>query len=139
MNIRDYLFSGTTHQLVYKSLDASALRSRVTAQNLANVDTPGSQRMEVSFEDQLRDALKKKLPGDLTQDGHMPCGTGVDLTEVVHKVFEAKDQTLPGEINNVDVDIEAAKMAENQILYNYAIKFAGFDKFMSAIAGRAST
>ena len=30
-------------------------------------------------------------------------------------------------------------MAENQILYNYAIKFAGFDKYMAAIAGRATS
>lgn len=138
MNIRDYLFNGTTRQIVYKSLDASALRSRVTAQNLANVDTPGYQRKEVNFEEQLRDVMNKKVAGMQTQEGHMPFGKGVDLTEVVPKVFEPKDQTLPGEINNVDVDLEAAKMAENQILYNYAIKFAGFDKFMSAIAGRVS-
>lgn len=136
MEIRDYLFGRTTRQMVYKSLDASALRSRVVAQNLANVDTPGYRRKEVSFEDQLQNALKKKLPGLLTQDDHMPFGKGIDISEVTPKVFEPKDTTLPGEINNVDVDLEAAKMAENQILYNYAIKFAGFDKYMSAIAGR---
>jgi flagellar basal-body rod protein FlgB len=136
MDIRNYLFGGTTRQLVYKTLDASALRSRVTAQNLANVDTPGYKRKEVSFEDQLQDALKKKLPGTATQPDHMPFGKGIDLSSIVPKVFEAPDQTLPGEINNVDVDMEAAKMAENQILYNYGIKFAGFDKLMSAIAGR---
>jgi flagellar basal-body rod protein FlgB len=137
MNIRDYLFSGTTRQLVYKSLDASALRSRVVAQNLANVDTPGYRRKEVSFEDQLQDALKKKVAGDTTQDGHLPFGKKVDLTGVTPKVFEPLDQTLPGELNNVDVDMEAAKLAENQILYNFGIKFAGFDKIMSAIAGRS--
>lgn len=137
MNIRDYLFNGTTRQLVYKSLDASALRSRVVAQNLANVDTPGYRRKEVNFEEQLQDALKKKVPGVTSQDDHMPFGKGVDLSGVAPKVFEPQDQTLPGEMNNVDVDMEAAKMAENQILYNYAVKFAGFDKFMAAIAGRS--
>lgn len=136
MNIREHLFGATTRQLLYKSLDASAMRARVVAQNLANVDTPGYKRKEVSFEDQLHRALEKKLPGTTTQDDHMPFGKGVDLTDVVPKVFEAKDMTLPGEINNVDVDLEASKMAENQILYNYAIKFAGFDKYMAAIAGR---
>jgi flagellar basal-body rod protein FlgB len=136
MDIRNYLFGGSTRQLVYKSLDASAMRARVTAQNLANVDTPGYKRKEVSFEDQLQDALKKKLPASTTQPDHMPFGKGVDLAAITPKVFEAPDQTLPGEINNVDVDMEAAKMAENQILFNYGIKFAGFDKLMSAIAGR---
>lgn len=137
MDIRNYLFGTTTRQLVYKSLDASALRARVTAQNLANVDTPGYRRKEVSFEDQLHDALKKKLAAANTQPDHLPFGKGVDLSAITPKVFEAQDQTLPGEINNVDVDMEAAKMAENQILFNYGIKFAGFDKLMSAIAGRS--
>lgn len=139
MDIRNFLFGGTTRQLLYKSLDASALRSRVVAQNLANVDTPGFRRKEVSFEDQLQDLMKRKLAGSVTQEDHLPFGKGVDLTKVAPKVFEAADQTLPGEINNVDVDLEAAKMAENQILYNYAIKFSGFDKYMAAIAGRPST
>lgn len=34
-------------------LDVSALRHRVIAQNVANVDTPGYQRLEVVFEDEL--------------------------------------------------------------------------------------
>ncbi len=138
MDIRNFLFGGTTRQLVYKSLDASALRGRVIAQNLANVDTPGYKRKEVSFEDQLQDLIRKKVAGEVTQEGHMPFGKGVDLTAVKPEVFEAPDQTLPGEVNNVDVDVEASKMAENQILFNYAIKFAGFDKFNAAIAGRAA-
>jgi flagellar basal-body rod protein FlgB len=139
MDIRSYLFGGTTRQLVYKSLDASTMRARVVAHNLANVDTPGYRRKEVSFEEQLQDLVKRKVRGTATQEGHMPFGKGVDLTEVRPKVYEAMDPTLPGEINNVDVDMEAAKMAENQILFNYAIKFAGFDKYMSAIAGRVQS
>ena len=137
MNIRDYLFGGTTRQLAYKSLDASAMRSRAIAQNLANVDTPGYKRKDVDFEDQLKDAINKKLVGGQTQEGHMGFGKGIDLSKIVPKVYEPLDETLPGEINNVDVDLEASKMAENQILYNYAIKFVGFDKFQSAITGRA--
>lgn len=139
MDIRSYLFGRTTRQLVYKSLDASAMRARVVAHNLANVDTPGYRRKEVSFEDQLQDLIKKKIPGTATQEGHMPFGKGVDLSEVKPKVYEAMDPTLPGEINNVDVDMEAAKMAENQILYNYAIRFSSFDKYMAAIAGRVQS
>jgi flagellar basal-body rod protein FlgB len=139
MDIRSYLFGGTTRQLVYKSLDASAMRARVVAHNLANVDTPGYRRKEVSFEEQLQDLVKKKVRGTTTQEGHLPFGKGVDLSEVKPKVYEAMDPTLPGEINNVDVDMEAAKMAENQILFNYAVRFAGFDKYMSAIAGRVQS
>lgn len=137
MNIRDYLFGGLTRQTVYKTLDASALRSRAIAENLANVDTPNYQRKEVDFEQQLQKALEKKIPGDRTQVEHFPFGKGVDLSKVQPFVYTPVDPTKPGEINNVDVDLENAKLAENQILFNYAIKFAGFDKFNSAIMGRA--
>ncbi len=93
MDIRNYLFGRTTRQLLYKSLDASALRSRVVAQNLANVDTPGYRRKEVSFEDQLQDLMKRKLAGSTTQEDHLPFGKGTDLSKVAPKVFEAADQT----------------------------------------------
>ncbi len=138
MDIRNYLFGGATRQIVYKSLDAGALRGKAIAQNLANVMTPGYQRKEVNFEDQLKKAMEVKVPGETTQPGHMEIDKGKRLEAIKPFVYEAKDPTLPGEINNVDVDMEAAKMAENQILYNYAIKFAGFDKMNAAIKGQAS-
>ena len=34
-------------------LDTAALRHRVIAQNVANVNTPGYRRLEVTFEDEL--------------------------------------------------------------------------------------
>ncbi len=138
MDIRDYLFGGDTRTLAYKSLDASTLRAKAISQNLANIGTPGYQRKEVNFEDQLQTALKAKLAASQDQMGHMPAGKGVDFSALQPFVFEPKDQTLPGEINNVDVDMEAAKMAENQIFYSFVTKFVGFDKYMSAISGRGS-
>lgn len=137
MNIRDYLFGGDTRQLTYKALDAGMLRSRAISQNLANIQTPGYERKEVNFEDQLQNALKAKLKAEQDQNGHMPAGKGLDLTKVNPYIFEPKDTTLPGEINNVDVDLEATKMAENQIYFQYLIKFVGFEKHMAAIAGRS--
>ncbi len=135
MDIHKFLFEGATRQMAYKSLDASAMRSRVISENLANVETPGYKRKEVSFEEQLQNLMSKKLAATLTQDPHMPAGKGVDLTQVKPFVYEAKDTSLPGEINNVDVDMEASKMAENTILYSFLTKFVGFEKMNSAITG----
>lgn len=137
MDIRSFLFGGDTRKLTYKALDAATLRSKAISQNLANIQTPGYERKEVNFEEQLQDALKAKLKAEQDQPGHMPAGKGLDLTKVNPYVYEPKDQTLPGEVNNVDIDLEAAKMAENQIYYQYLIKFVGFDKYMAAIAGRS--
>jgi flagellar basal-body rod protein FlgB len=138
MDVHKLLFEGSTRQLAYKSLDATALRTRVIAENLANVETPGYQRKEVSFEDQLQLLIDKKLAAERTQSAHMPAGKGLDYSQLNPYVYRAKDTTLPGEINNVDVDMEASKMAENSILYSFLTKFVGFEKLNSAITGRSA-
>jgi flagellar basal-body rod protein FlgB len=137
MDIRSYLFGGDTRQMAYKSLDASVLRGKVIAQNLANLETPGYRRKEVNFEEKLQNVIKAKIEAEKTQPDHMQAGKKLDLSKINPEVFEPKDPTLPGEINNVDVDMEGAKLAENQIYYMYLTKFVGFDKFNSAITGRA--
>ncbi len=136
MDVRKFLFGNETRQLAYKSLDATVLRGKAIAENLANISTPGYQRKEVNFEEQLQNALKAKLKAVNDQDPHMPAGKGIDLSKIQPFVFEPKDATLPGEINNVDVDMEGAKLAENQIYYQFLTKFVGFDKMNSAISGR---
>lgn len=138
MDIRKFLFGTNTRQMVYKSLDASVLRGKAIAQNLANIETPGYKRKEVDFEDQLKNALKAKLAAETTQAGHLPAGKGLDLSKITPRVFEPDEATLPGEINNVDIDLEGAKMAENQIYYMFLTKFVGFDKLTSAIRGQSS-
>ena len=136
MDIRNFLFGNDTRQLAYKGLDATVLRGKAIAENLANISTPGYQRKEVNFEEQLQNALKAKLKAVNDQDPHMPAGKGIDLAKIEPYVYLPKDGTLPGEINNVDVDMEASKMAENQIYYQFLTKFVGFDKMNSAISGR---
>ena len=45
------------------------------ANNIANVNTPGYQRIEVSFESELRKALDpRRLMGARTDEAHMPIG-----------------------------------------------------------------
>ena len=137
MDIRSFLFGGLTRQTVYKSLDAGALRNRVIAQNIANVSSPGYQRKEVVFEEELKKVFEKKIPGESTQPGHADITRGTDVSKITPKILEPVDLTKPGGVNNVDVDMEMSKLAENQILYNFSIRFAAFDKYNSAITGRS--
>ncbi len=123
MLLKEAIYSKTSIPLVSKSLDACMLRNRAIANNLANVNTPGYQRIEVEFESKLRNALDdQKLKGQVDQNGHLPLGKG-NLDQIEPVAYRSQDQVLPGEINNVDVDVEAAKLAENQLLYNFGIKF----------------
>jgi len=43
-------------RLLAKAMDAYSVRKKAIASNIANIDTPGYKRLEVSFEDQLRKA-----------------------------------------------------------------------------------
>ena len=139
MFLKDALFSRTSIPAVAKSLDAAALRGRAIAANLANVTTPGYRRIEVSFEDRLREALDgDSLPGTADQPGHMRMGRP-DLDQIRPQAYRSEDPVLPGEINNVDVDQEGAKLAENQLLFMFGVRFIQERKadITAAIAGHA--
>ena len=45
--------------LLEKMLDVSSVKHKVIANNIANVNTPGYKKMEVSFADQLEKVLNK--------------------------------------------------------------------------------
>jgi flagellar basal-body rod protein FlgB len=134
--VRQYLFGGVTRSLVYKALDATAIRGRAVSDNIANAATPGYERKEVSFEEQVRAALAKKVQGETTSDAHFEIGRIPAVQKVAAEVYRPFDPTQPGEVNNVDIDLEMAKMAENQIEYNFLIRNAGFDKMQASIKGQ---
>ncbi len=121
----------------YKSLDAGALRNRVIDENIANATTPGYQRKEVVFEDELKKVFQKKIAGNADQPDQMPIPTGADVAKIQPQVVVPKDATLPGEINNVDIDKEMSKLAENQIQYDFSLRFVTYDnsQLQSAISG----
>ncbi len=123
MFLKEAVFSRTSIPLVKKSLDACTLRARAIANNLANLTTPGYQRIDVAFEDNLKAALNaNRLAGSADKPNQMNLGRpGLDQVDAV--AYRSKDPVLPGEINNVDVDMEAAKLAENQLAFMFGVKF----------------
>jgi flagellar basal-body rod protein FlgB len=133
------LFDRSSIPLLVKSLDASMLRSRTIANNIANVNTPGYQRVEVTFEDELRKALDTtKLKGTRTNDKHLPLGS-LDYSRLNPKLVKPIDPTLPSGVNNVDIDAEMAKLAENQLLFNFSAKFlkGKYTKLNAAIQAKS--
>jgi flagellar basal-body rod protein FlgB len=122
--------------LIYKALDANAMRGRAYAQNIANAQTPGYRRIEVNFEEQVREAMKKQVNGAKTHEDHLEINRKASIKKVEAYSYASSDPTNPGEVNNVDIDIEAAKVAENQIEQNYNMQFASFGKIQAAIKGQ---
>lgn len=89
-------------ELLTKLMEVSDIRHRVVSQNLANVNTPGYQRLKVNFEDELA----KEILG----------GSEVELTREPEVV---KDDSLPvrADGNNVDIDMEIGELQRNAVLY----------------------
>ncbi len=79
-------------------LDVAALRHRVIAQNVANVNTPGYHRLEVTFEGEL--AKVTEGDGVPRQDGNT-----VDLDK------EMGDLTKNGLLFQAAAQVAASKMA----------------------------
>src|SRR5690606_5240901 len=101
MFLKEALFTRTSIPMVEKSLDACALRGRAISNNLANLTTPGYQRIEVSFEERLKAALDLKNPaGVADKPGHQPLGRP-DPETVKAYAYRSEDPVRPGDINNV--------------------------------------
>lgn len=95
-----------------KAADASWTRNTVLANNIANVDTPNYKRQDVKFEDYLANALHS----DSVLDNAV---NSMDLKTITPTVYTDQAELsyrLDG--NNVDIDVEQANYAENQIKYN---------------------
>jgi flagellar basal-body rod protein FlgB len=83
------------------ALDGLAFRQRVTADNIANVDTPGFRATSVDFESALRDAISD--PGELED------GLGV--------VSTTTDTPVGANGNGVDLRKEALAAIQSQFQY----------------------
>lgn len=97
-----------------RSLDGAAVRQRVVAQNLANIDTPGYKRSVVRFEEALARALD--APGD-------PDERASEASSVAPAI-ERIESSLRADGNNVDIDLEGATLAENAIHYEAVSRMA---------------
>ena len=110
-------------ELMSRLLDVAALRQDVIAQNVANINTPGYSTQEVAFEDALRQALGHDGPS-------RPAATPEVITGVGG--LEREDG------NNVDVDLEMARLQKNAIYFNVYAQILNGDlaQMRSAIVGR---
>ena len=90
-----------TSRLLERGLGASSLRQRVLAHNVANAMTPGFKRSRVEFEEQLAAAMAE----------------GKSPDAVAPKVEIETDTIGRADGNNVDIELEMTRIAENQLYY----------------------
>lgn len=105
--------SENTYNLLKKSMDASAVRSKVIANNIANINTKGYKKFYVSFEDTLNDSMgENKMKTDNYK--HMQAGNNSGTITVKRD----ENTSMRQDGNNVDIDLEMTNQAANTLMFN---------------------
>ena len=112
----------TRIDLLSQVMDAAALRHKVIANNIANVNTPGYKRLDVEFEQTLAKALS----------------TGVPAAEVKPTIVQDDSNAERVDGNTVDIDREMGQLNQNSLLYTAASQILAnqIAQLRSAITGR---
>ncbi len=101
-----------------KAADASWMRNEAISNNIANVNTPGYKRQDVSFEEELKHALKANKYESLDKKV-----SDIDLDHIEGRVYtDSANYSYRLDGNNVDIDNENVELASNQIKYNALIQ-----------------
>ncbi|MBI2560094.1 MAG: flagellar basal body rod protein FlgB [Planctomycetes bacterium] len=112
--------------LLEKVIDASVIRHKVIANNIANVNTPGYKRLDTSFETELKAALKGSGSSDISS---------IKPKVVVAKNTDKTSQRNDG--NNVNIEEEVSELVKNALSYNVFVQLMSkkFAMLKSAIGG----
>jgi len=116
------IINGPVNKVLANALDSAWLNQRVIANNVANVNTPNFKRSEVSFQDKLQAIVAGHKQAGLklstTSPKHISGYPASSVEEVQAEVYRVGNTSLRADGNNVDMDIEMAKLAKVQLLYN---------------------
>ena len=107
-----------------RAMTAATIRQEVIANNIANVNTPNYRKSVVNFEDLLaREIYGEEPDGKLkmfrTHDRHLPHVPPDFRAEPT--IAQDNTTIMRVDDNNVDIDIEMATLAKNQIYYNAVV------------------
>ena len=115
-----------------KALNGTWERNKAITQNISNENTPKYKRKIVTFEDQLKQSIKKnKIDLNKTHDKHI----GVTKDSFSPKILVDKSISYRMDGNNVNIDTESADLATNKIMYDALINqiVGEFDKIKNVI------
>lgn len=121
--LKELLFGRTMVPLLGRGLDALSMRQKTVAQNIANAQSEGYKRREVTFENELRTVLSRKQE-DLfrTHPDHLPSQRDASR---VHPSLRLADDLRDGPASEqVEIEREMTDLAQTQIKYEAEIKLA---------------
>jgi len=105
-----------------KAADGSWQRNNAIANNIANIDTPGYKRQDVSFQAELQHALKASKYTSLDTKVR-DLNEGNRLSHIEPRTYtDYANYSYRLDKNNVDVDNENVELASNQIVYQAIVQ-----------------
>ncbi|GAX60052.1 flagellar basal body rod protein FlgB [Candidatus Scalindua japonica] len=110
--------------LLSKLLDLSSTKNKVIANNIANVNTPGYKKSEVSFEEELLKAVENK---------------NIDkIKNLKESIYLSKDKSTRKDGNNVDLDKELVSFYQMSDKHNVYLEILSkkFKGMIAAIQGK---
>ena len=132
----EQIFNSSNFNYLPRALTAANMRQEVIANNVANVNTPNFKKSVVEFEELLAREIygeedDRKLKMARTHDKHLPY---VPLEFRAEPTISQDNSTVMRvDDNNVDIDIEMASLAKNQLYYNAIVtQFGGHVSRMKA-------
>ncbi len=112
----DFIGSDSTYDLVKLGLNASDVRSKTIANNMANINTKNYKRFNVVFEENLKNGTSSSgLELKKTNSKHIGDD---DSSNGYISIDQDNSTSMRSDGNNVDLDIEKVNQAANTLKYN---------------------
>ncbi|HSO56682.1 MAG TPA: flagellar basal body rod protein FlgB [Paenisporosarcina sp.] len=124
-------------QSLEQALSTASLKQRVHAANIANVDTANFKSKQVSFQTTLTDALNNQgISSFKSNANHLPFSS--ETTQFNPQIKTNNATQFNSNRNNVDMDVEMAELAKNQLWYNAVTERVNgkFNSLRTVIDGR---
>ncbi len=105
--------------LLTRGLDVSHFRQGLISDNIANADTPNYKRKDIDFSQAMGAAVARQKEAGLVKTDPRHLGSTTETGSELKAVEEGGTRTrLDG--NNVDIEVEMAKLAGNGLYYQTA-------------------
>ncbi len=117
----DKLFGNPSIDFLARAMDARALQLKLTANNIANVNTPGFKATLLTYKEQMQRVLRDaqdQLPLKHTLAPHIRKGMPYTIDDVKLNMISDPTTSMRSDGNNVDIDQQMASMAQNSMEIN---------------------
>lgn len=113
----------STVKLLENLLNYCALKNKVIANNIANVNTENYKREDVSFKNLLNENTNSLLK--TTENRHISSFNSSLSNDPQFKIVIDESEDNVSGINNVNIEREMSELAENTLRFKFASKKIG--------------